>query len=32
MSMFKNYRKNVKNTYREPVAPYQVSEIAVDPK
>ena len=31
MSMFKNYRKNVKNTYQSPAVPYQ-SEIAVDPK
>ena len=32
MSMFKNYRKNVKNTYPEPVVPFQASEVAVDPK
>ena len=33
MSMFKNYRRNVKNTYpAEPAVPFQASEIAVDPK
>ena len=33
MSMFKNYRRNVKNTYpAESAVPFQASEIAVDPK
>ena len=32
MSMFKNYRKNVKSSYQPPVVPYQASEVAVDPK
>lgn len=33
MSMFKNYRKNVKNTsYLDPVNSFKPSEVAIDPK